>query len=319
MRNLNMTVTCWMMALVAGLLIAVSQPANAVPVTTFEENFNALAVSNVNLAHDVANAGDFIGVDGDGAFGAGTGNVNGWVEHGGLGHFHAVNDPSTNRNGVGGSNGLGNNYDGCPTGNFNTCGAAHATNVVATTTGTTRVIASVLTRLGHNNAGNPRSSGEAKLYLGDSTLATATGGPFNAYEVIIDSAVGNVGVDAMADGSFATLTGGAGASTAYPDPFPAGPFYEIKITVDQVGTAAEMAILEIDGTQIGTFAASGGAFDLTHIAVVSINDIGGGGQSVKVWDNFLVQTELVALVPEPATLSLLGMGAMGLMRRGRKA
>ncbi len=313
MRNLNMTVTCWMMALVAGLLIAVSQPANAVPVTTFEENFDALSASNLNGAHDVANAGDFIGVDDDSAYGSGTSLVNGWQEHPGPIHYHVVNE-NPNRNGRGGTNGLGSNYDGCPlpTG----CGAAHTTNVVATTTGTTRVIARAWARLGFGASSNPMSTGEAKLYLGDSSLTTAAGGPFNAYEVVIDSGIGNIG---RANGSLVTLLNGVASSTTYPDQAPAGPFFKVEVIVDQVGTPAETAILKIDDTTVDTFPSSGGTFDLTHIALVSINDAGGGGASLRIWDEILVQTELIPLIPEPATFSLLGIGAMGLMRRGRKA
>ena len=310
MRSLRMTVSGWMAALVTGLLLAAAaQPAKGQGLTTtFYEDFNGLIGSTGNGDHTVAQAGHFIGLDTDWTSPPqpGTGNVHGWRAHRGtpMIHYHIAHNPY--RWGLNTSNGLGNNYDGCPPPG---CGAAHETNVG----GNNYVQASVLVRLGfydtYGGGNSLTSSGEAFIFLGDSTLTAAVGGPVNAYRVDINDGFNTI----TANGDFATLIDGVPASSVYTAPA-VSEWYMIRITVSDVGTTAEMAILEIADandttgepgafTLMGTFTSSGGAFDLTHIALVSINDQGnGGGRTAKMFDNIQVAA---AYIPPPGALVII--------------
>lgn len=270
------------MILITGLAIATAQPVSGATITTsFLEVFNGLQDDTDNGAHTPARAGDFIGVDTTNQFGPGTALVNGWMANGTGTHFHVVNNPD-GRAGAAGSHGLGNNYDGCPTPLG--CGAAHTNTVTA---GTDVVIFTLLARRAFDSS-QTFSSGLGNIYLGDSTLTSAvapTGGVYNAYEVTIDP---SGGLTETNNGTFATLSGGTGSSTAYTN-VPGSDFYEIKIAVTNVGTIAESAELSVDGVVKGTFPPSGGAFDLTHVAVRSLNEDGiGGGQTTRIYDNIEV-------------------------------
>jgi formylglycine-generating enzyme required for sulfatase activity len=284
------------MVVMMGLLIAAAQPAMGKS-SIFREPFTTMTPSSGNGSHAVAQAGDYVGLDADCCGQTGVALKNGWAGHGGIGHFHAVQNAP--RAGLGSGIGLGNNYDGC---GGSGCGAAHATTVDADTD---TVIFSIVVRTGFIS-GPLISSGEGKIFLGDANLLTTTGGAINAYKVDIDSGLGASGVT---DGDFGLVTAGSDVGSAGYSAPAITDFYMIRITVTDVGTAGEAAILEIadvdDGTGLpntsftlaGTFPSSGGAFALTHIALVSINDAGGGGQSAKIWDNIEVEALDVLSAP----------------------
>ena len=290
-RNMQRT-TCGLLS--ALLVIALSQVASATLVTTFSENFDGSNGSwtkgNFGGGHEAASAGDYI-----------EGN-NGWVNQNGLLHHHVIGNPGNGgadiRAGVGLTQGLGNSWDGCSTG----CGSAHATNVGDTST----VVASVLTRTGGQFNGN------GELLLGNDSMLD--GAAEYSYRIFING---------DSSGSLTTLINNGGAQIQFGTQS-VSDWYMLRLTVTDVGTAGETAIAEIadvDDTtgvpntafsMLGTFNPSGGTTALTHVGVTSSGIT--AGASLKPFDNVLVQ---MLVVPEPATLSLLGMGAMGLMRRRR--
>ena len=300
MRAFRMTVSSWMVVLVAGLLVTAAQPAMA-GWTQWKENFNALTPSTGNANHTIAQAGDYIGVDSDVPYGPGTGLVNGWRSAYTGNHFHVVNNYP--RAGLA-SYGLGNNYDGCAGPG---CGAAHPTTVDEDTD---TVIASVLVREG---LAPYHSSGPASFYLGDSSLLAAVGGPLNAYRVDIDMDCDNYGnYPEDNNGDLVTLIDGVAVSIPYSAP-DVTDWYMLRITVTNVGTGLESAILEIADvndstgepntafTVVGTFSPSVGSFTLSHIMAWTLNDIGCyfSGQAAKLWDNFQVDA-----LDDPATLEI---------------
>ena len=284
--------TCGLLS--ALLVIALSQIASATLVTTFSDNFDG---SNGSWTK-----GTFVGSDHIVAGGEFIEGNNGWVNQNGLGHHHVIGHPGNGggdiRAGVGLTQGVGNSWDGCPSG----CGSAHATNVGDAST----VITSVLTRTGGQFTGN------GELLLGNDSMLG--GAAEYSYRIFING---------DSSGSLTTLINNGGAQIQFGTQS-VSDWYMLRLTVTDVGTAGETAIAEIadvDDTTgvpntafslLGTFNPSGGTAALTHVGITSNAIV--AGASLKPFDNVLVQ---MLVVPEPATLSLLGMGTLGLMRRRR--
>ena len=284
--------TCGLLS--ALLVIALSQVASATLVTTFSDDFDGSNGSwtkgNFGGAHEAASAGDYVE------------GKNGWVNQNALGHHHIIGSPGNGgadiRAGVGLTQGVGNSWDGCPSG----CGSAHATNVGDAST----VIASVLTRTGGQFTGN------GELLLGNDSMLG--GAAEYSYRIFING---------DSSGSLTTLINNEGAQIQFGTQSVTD-WFMLRLTVTDVGTAGETAIAEIadvDNTTgalntafslLGTFNPSGGTAALTHVGITSNQIV--AGASLKPFDNVLVQ---MLVVPEPATLSLLGLGALGLLRRRR--
>ena len=164
-------------------------------------------------------------------------------------------------------------------------------------------------------------------------MLTRTGGQFNGNgelllgnDSMLDGAAEysyRIFINGDSSGSLTTLINNGGAQIQFGTQS-VSDWYMLRLTVTDVGTAGETAIAEIadvDDTtgvpntafsMLGTFNPSGGTTALTHVGVTSSGIT--AGASLKPFDNVLVQ---MLVVPEPATLSLLGMGAMGLLRRRR--
>jgi len=67
----------------------------------------------------------------------------------------------------------------------------------------------------------------------------------------------------------------------------------------------------------GEISAPGVDFRLGHLSWTNAYNFRGNIDDVRIYDNALSAGEVAAIVPEPATLMLLGMGAFGLLRRKR--
>ena len=302
MRNLNMTVTCWMMALVAGLFASSGYGA-----TVFHEDFDG---SNGPWG------GMHIGNDWQGDIIPGK---NGWVQTNpdSIGITRIIIDntlnPGDNRTGVARTNGGGNTWDGFGNG----AGAAHSFNA-----GGDKIVASFMTNLNGQALGSPLNpltyNGEVRLLLGDATITTESGNSNdNAYLLGLGKTFVEPGL--RLGGAF---TPGTPIDTGFLN---VAEWFEAKIEVTDVGSPAETARAfwrDIDDatglptgdgsfTLMGIFPKPNSLFALNHIGTEQFAFSGGASginiDGIRVEDN----------IPEPATIGLLGMSALGLMRRRR--
>ena len=87
----------------------------------------------------------------------------------------------------------------------------------------------------------------------------------------------------------------------------------------------DLAELWIDGVLDGTAFVSGSIFNTADLAIGSKDTfdddfLNGSLDDVRIYEGSLSEQEIQALhaaIPEPATLGLLGLGALGLLRRRR--
>lgn len=162
---------------------------------------------------------------------------------------------------------------------------------------------------------DPDNNGYQQGYLGDATIGNTSAD--NYYR--IDTTYNKVTLELVADGALEQTI-----STTYTV---SQGWTRFDFVPANVGTPTQtISIFETDvddndpaGAPVGTtnllgvLGAPSEAFDLDHfgIAYGPDNFVNGGGAALGPFDNFAIE------VPEPASLMLLGLGTLALVRRNR--
>jgi len=296
----------------------------------------------------VSDGGNF-GTPDDNVFGDVVPGKNGWVgvPDGGIGHRIVQGNPDAMAGGVNvpladhhyGINltqGFGNAWEGCPPSGNNSewgCGSAHSFDLPGASTITysalTNPNGTALTR--DMNQGNGLNyAGEAKIFIGDSSIANAGVTGMNGYMLTFESEEGLGKIEVFENGvntqsATALLDSSWGHYPNLPKDEDASlQWVEIQIVVNNVGQANQSAIAQwrdVDDAQNGTVgttafttmgvfdAVEGAVFSLDHIAIFSSRQ-DNGGASLIGFDN-------INVFPEPASLTLLGLGGLMMLRRRR--
>ncbi len=297
----------------------------------------------------VSDAGNF-GTPDDNVFGDVVPGKNGWlgVPDAGIGHriiqgnpdqLDGSGDPvplADHHYGINLTQGFGNAWEGCAPAGDNAewgCASAHPVNLPGAGT----ITYSALTNPNGKALLKPLNqgfglnyAGEAKIFIGDSSIVNAGVTGMNGYMLTFESEEHLGKIEVFENGvntqsATALLDSGWGHFPNLPDDADASlEWVEIQIVVSNVGQANQSAIAQwrdVDDAQNGTVATTafttmgvfesveGAMFNLDHIAIFSSRQ-DNGGASLIGFDN-------INVFPEPASLTLLGLGGLMILRRRR--